>query len=96
MKIKDGTQTGKFLDLPKFFNYKDLNEFQFIIYFDFLLILKYNEKNKEWNGKVFSLYLEDDSLFEEINNINLKGKGIDKNIKFSFAEMKKKKIFTRT
>ena len=47
MKIKDGTQTGKFLDLPKFFNYKDLNEFQFIIYFDFLLILKYNEKNKE-------------------------------------------------
>ena len=91
MKIKDGTQTGKFLDLSKFFNYNDFSEFQFIIYFDFILILKYDEKSKEWKGKVFSLYLKDNSLFEEINNIKLKGKRIDKNIKFSFAEIKKKK-----
>ena len=64
IKLRDSTMYPQALDLPYKFDFKDFHELQFIIYLDFLLILKFNKKRSEWNGKVFSLCLEDESLFE--------------------------------
>ena len=58
IKIKEKTIYPKIIDLSKQFHYEKFDEFQFIIYLDFLLILKFEEKNK-WIGKIFSLNFED-------------------------------------
>ena len=89
-KIKSEEGFGTVLNLKKDFEYKDFDEFQFIVYFDFLLILKYNEENKKWESKVFSLNIEDKSIFEEIKNTSIIIEGINKEAKFSFAEIKEK------
>ena len=91
-KIRSDAGVGKTLELKNYFDYKSFDEFQFIVYLDFLLILKYDEKNEQWEGKVFSLYIEDMSIFEEIENTNIVIKGINKEAKFSFAEIKEKKF----
>jgi len=72
------------------FQFENFNELQIIIYIDFLLILKFNNKTKYWEGKVFSLYnIESDSLFKEIESIELKSLSIS--TKFSLAEINEKK-----
>ena len=79
------------LELYKEFNdYFDFNEFQFIVHINFLLILKYNNKEKKWNGKIYSLNLEDDSLFKKITEIEIEE---DKISKFSFIELKAKNYY---
>ena len=79
------------LELCKEFNdYFDFNEFQFIVHINFLLILKFNNKEKKWNGKIYSLNLEDDSLFNKITEIELEE---DKKSKFSFIEVNEKNYF---
>ena len=93
IKIKEKTIYPKIIDLSKQFHYEKFDEFQFIIYLDFLLILKFEEKNK-WIGKIFSLNFEDESFFEYITSIELK---MDRKSKFSFAEIKEKKyLFSMT
>ena len=89
IKLRDLTMIPKNLDLSLQFDYKDFNELQFVIYSDFILILKFNKKNGEWNGKIFSLCLEDESLFEIIKEIKLEN--MNENAKFTFAEIKGKK-----
>ena len=89
IKLKDRTNYPKNIDLSFEFNYKDFKEFQFVVYFDFLLILKFNKDKSEWNGKVFSLCLEDESLFEMIKEVKLEN--MNENAKFSFLENKDKK-----
>ena len=79
-----------FLVLSKEFKYKNFHELQFIIYIDFLLILKYEGENK-WKGKVYSLNLVDNSLFKNITddkeiNINDTEKSL-----FSFYEINNNK-----
>ena len=69
IKLKDTTSYSQIIDLEQEFSYIKFEELQFIIYLDFLLILKFDGKN--WNGKVFSLCLEDDSLFKIIKTIKL-------------------------
>ena len=59
-----------------------------MIYSDFLLILKYKEKN-EWIGKVFSLCFDDESLFEIITEIKIIS---PKKTQFSFTIIKGKKF----
>jgi hypothetical protein len=88
IKLRDSTMYPQALDLPYKFDFKDFHELQFIIYLDFLLILKFNKKRSEWNGKVFSLCLEDESLFEMIKEIKLEG--MHENTKFSLGEIKDK------
>ena len=90
-KIKSDTSVGVTLYLKKYFDYKNFDEFQFIVYLDFLLILQFNEQNNQWEAKVFSLYIEDMSIFQEIKNTIIILKGINKEAKFSFAEIKEKK-----
>ena len=87
IKLKDSSIYPKILDLSKF-DFKDFREFQFIIYLDFLLILKFNKKKDEWIGKVFSLCLEDESLFNMIKEIKLEK--MRENAKFSLGEIKGK------
>lgn len=67
-------------------NYK---EFQFIVYFDFLLILQFDNQSNSWKGKIFSLYFEDKSVFNEIQNTNINIE-LDKNTKFSMCEISDK------
>ena len=86
--IQDKTTYPKAIDLSKEFNYNSFDEFQFIIYLDFLLILKYNNDLNEWKGKVFSLCQEDESLFEMITEVSLDS---PKDSQFSFALMNEKK-----
>ena len=88
IKLRDSTLYPKNLDLSYNFNFKDFHELQFITYYDFLLILKFNKKRREWNGKVFSLCLEDESLFEMIKEIKLEK--MHENTKFSLGEIKGK------
>jgi len=89
IKIKDNSIIG-YLDLKEKFQFENFNELQIIIYIDFLLILKFNNKTKYWEGKVFSLYnIESDSLFKEIESIELKSLSIS--TKFSLAEINEKK-----
>ena len=88
IKLRDSTLYPKNLDLSYNFNFKDFHELQFIIYYDFLLIIKFNKKRREWNGKVFSLCLEDESLFEMIKEIKLEK--MHENTKFSLGEIKGK------
>ena len=88
IKIKDNSSYGVKIKLSNIFESSNFNEFQFIIYFDFLLILKYKNGKHEWEGKLFSLYMEDNSLFEEIKEANINLEGIEQNAKFSFAELK--------
>jgi hypothetical protein len=88
IKLRDSTIYPQALDLSYKFDIKDFHELQFIIYLDFLLILKFNKKRGEWNGKVFSLCLEDESLFNMIKEIKLEK--MRENAKFSLGEIKGK------
>ena len=89
IKIKDKTNYPKTINLSQQFHYEKFEDLQFIISLDFLLILKFDDKNDIWNGKIFSLCLEDDSLFEYITSISLNG--VRKESQFSFVEIKEKK-----
>ena len=97
IKIKDNNlfpnkiKLSEYFDINNNFNFKD---FQFIIYFDFLLILKYKNDTHEWIGKLFSLYIEDKSILEEIKVDNdIKLTGIEQNAKFSLAKIKNDKKY---
>ena len=92
IKIKNNYLLGK-INLSEIFrlNNFNFNEFQFIVYFDFLLILRYDNNKCEWEGKIFSLYIVNDSTLHGINCDKIKLKDIDKNARFSFKEMKQKK-----
>ena len=90
-KIKSNISVGVYINLKNYFDYKNFDEFQFIVYLDFLLILKFNENNNQWEIKVISLYIEDESIFEEIKNTSITLSEINKDAKFSFAEIKEKK-----
>ena len=76
-----GTLNDKELILSDIFEFKNFEDFQFIIDTNFLLILLYDVKKSKWKGKVYSLNLEDDSFFDEITEIELSDK---KNSLFSF------------
>jgi len=80
----NSTKNGKHNDIEKITN--QFEELQFIIYFDFLLILKFDDTIKNWKGKIFSLSLEDDSLFDFIKEIDIDEES--SSAKFSFSEMK--------
>ena len=73
------------------FNFDNFNEFHFIVYLDFLLILKFNNEKNEWNGKLYSLCIEDGTFFNEIENTSIMLEGLDKDAIFSFAEIKENK-----
>jgi uncharacterized protein YkuJ len=90
-KINSNISIGKNLILNDYFNYNNFDEFQFIVYLDFLLILKFNEEKNQWEIKVISLYIEDNSIFKEIETTSKTLKNINKDAKFSFAEIKEKK-----
>ena len=88
LNVIEQSVDSKILELSKEFNeFKNLEEFQFIIY-DFLLILKYNNKIKKWDGKIYSLNLEDNSLFNKITEIIIDD---NKQSLFSFFENTNKK-----
>jgi len=96
IKINNNELFSQKIKLSEIFelNYNfNFNEFQFIVYFDFLLILKYKNDSHEWIGKLFSLYIEDNSILEEIKGDDIKLNGIEQNAKFSLAEMKEGKKF---
>ena len=90
-------QIYKSIEYPKIINLLDefknnkiqFEELQFIIYFDSLLILKFDNSKKIWIGKLFSLSLEDDSLFDLIKEIKIDEESCEP--KFSFTEMKENK-----
>ena len=91
IKIKDSTSNGKAINLSELFNFNNFNELQFIIYVNFLLILKFDEESKLWRGKIISLLPTNNSIKMEIeNNINIE-LNVGKNAKFSFSEIKDKK-----
>ena len=86
IKVKDKTpnpEPKEVLELSKYYNDYNFDDFQFIVY-DFLLILKYNKEKNHWKGKVFSLNLEDNSLFNLIKEIYINDDN-DKLSKFSFS-----------
>ena len=87
----DNTSNGKVYNLKDKYNINNFNKLQIIAYFDFLLILKFDDKKNAWNMKVFSIFIEENSYFDLINSIDIKG--IDKEAKFSFAEIKEKNIY---
>ena len=89
IQINNENEYPKVINLKNEFKYNKFNEFQFIIYLDFLLILHFNSEEKKWEGKVYSLCLEDESLFNLIKNINVDDSN-EKSI-FSFAEIKDNK-----
>ena len=60
---KINSMQSKMIELFLDIDYNIFEEFQFIVHLDFLLILKYNEKNKQWEGKVFSLYIDNGKLY---------------------------------
>ena len=92
IKIKYNTDIGaKIIDLSKKFKFDDFNELHFIVHLDFLLILKFNDEKNEWNGKLFSLCIEDGTFLDEIENTSIKFEWLDKDTKFSFADIKEKK-----
>ena len=89
--IISGILHTKELFLSEKFEYENFNDFQFIIDIDFLLVLLHNEKESKWKGKIFllnSLNMEDNSLFDEITEINLVD---DKKSLFSFYKFGEKK-----
>ena len=89
IQINNENVYPKIINLKNEFKYNKFNEFQFIIYLDFLLILHFNSEEKIWKGKVYSLCLEDESLFNLIKDIKIDDSN-DKSI-FSFAEIKENK-----
>lgn len=93
--IKDNNSGGLKLNLSEKFglNNFNFNDFQFIIYFDFILILKYKNDSHLWEGKVFSLYKEDDSLFKEIDCNKIELQGIDQSSRFSLAQMREGQLY---
>ena len=88
-ELKDNSIYPKNIILSTEFNYINFDEFQFIVYLDFLLILKFDKETNNWNGKLFSLCQEDESLFQMIKEIKLEN--MYSNTKFSFCEIKDKK-----
>ena len=95
--IKRNSAIGKTINLENVFKFDNFDNFQFIVHSDFLLILKYNEENNLWKGKIFSLDIEEDELlFEEIENNFIELNGIDKKAKFTLAEIKEKKYLIST
>ena len=82
-KIRQNTKDEKIIELGDNFE-----KFQFIVYFDFLLTLKFDNQSNLWNGKIYSLCFEDKSDFDEIKTITIK---VDKNAKFSLSEIGDKK-----
>ena len=85
IKIKDSTSDAKIIELGENCIF---SEFQFIVYFDFLLILKFDNHSNLWNGKIYSLNFEDKLIFDEIKSITIE---TDKKAKFSFSEIGDKK-----
>ena len=75
------------IQLANDFVFTEFDEFQFIVYIDFLLILHYENDNK-WLGKVYSLNMDDKSFFNKIAQFNIEA---DKSSLFSFYEITNKK-----
>ena len=86
VQINNKYEFPKIINLCNEFNSNKFEEFQFIIHLDFLLILHFNKK---WIGKVYSLSLEDDSLFNPIKEIKLDED--NEKTRFSFSEIKENK-----
>ena len=89
IQIDNKYEFPKILDLKKEFQYKKFEEFQFLIHIDFILILHFDINMNKWKGKVYSLCLEDDSLFNLLKEIELEESN-DKTL-FSIAELKESK-----
>ena len=89
IQINNKYEYPKVINLKTEFEYKFFNEFQFIIHLDFLLILHFDYTKRSWKGKVYSLCLEDDSLFNMIKAFEVDDSN-DKTM-FSFAEIKENK-----
>ena len=89
-KFKDPTEARKKINLKEYFNYNNFEELQFIVYMDFILVLKFDNNSNTWKGKLFSLLFEDKSYFDEIKDVNIEFQ-TSKNAKFSFSEIQKKK-----
>ena len=89
-KFKDSTEARKIINLKENFNYINFEELQFVVYMDFILVLKFDNSSNTWKGKLFSLLFEDKSYFDEIKNVNIEFQ-TSKNAKFSFSEIRNKK-----
>ena len=89
IQINNKNEFPKIICLDKEFKYNKFSDLQFIIHIDFILILLFNKEEKKWEGKVYSLCLEDDSLFDFIKEIEINE--ANDNAKFSFAEIKENK-----
>ena len=89
IQINNKNEFPKIIHLDKEFKYNKFSEFQFIIHIDFILILLFNNKEGKWKGKVYSLCLDYDSLFDFIKEIEINE--INDNTVFSFAEIKENK-----
>lgn len=85
----DGTLTPTVYNLKEKINFNNFNELKIIVYFDFILILKFDDEKNVWRMKVFSLFIEENKFFELLKEENIPN--IDKEAKFSFSEIKEKK-----
>ena len=90
IKIKDPTDDVKTINLKTHFEFNKFDEFQFVVSMDFIMILKFDDNQKVWKGKLFSLIFEDNTCFNEIENIKIE-LNAERNSKFSFSEIKDKK-----
>ena len=84
-KISDESNYPKYIDLGNYC----FEDFKFIINFDFLLALKFDLESKKWEGKVYSLNLNNnEELFNIIGEINIDE---NENTEFSIFEINTRK-----
>ena len=81
--VVNSNDNTNIINLLDEFQYEKFSELQFIVYVDFILILKYEENNK-WIGKIYSLNMKDNSLFKKIADIKLESEEASV---FSFYEI---------
>ena len=90
IKLFNSSEIKKTINLKDYFTFNNFEQLQFLVYKDFILILKFYDNSMAWKGKLFSLVFEDESIFDEIKNVNIELKAC-KNAKFSYGEIRNKK-----
>ena len=89
-KINGSKEIRKTINLKDNFMFNNLEQLQFLVSHDFILILKFDDNSMKWKGKLFSLIFEDESCFDEIKNINIELIA-SKDTKFSYGEIRNNK-----